>query len=380
VSPRFGIGFWYLLFTKEAFVLSIVNVQWRCFTPETGIVNQQDSLMDIQDRSGVIPTPDQIRNTLLAQAREQLMDISSSKSWKLISYYRQLNAVGHLTYLNCFRKLSIMLHVTLKALGLDKEDLVILRKRTILPDISERQNRLFSCEVKPGKKVAVILHLFYVDLWDEIADHLKHISCPFDLFVSIPQDKVKEAEIIRMRFPQAYIYPCVNRGRDIAPFIEVYSAIAEMGYWAMCKIHSKKSLHLSEGTKWRRDMLDALLGSVQRVDEILSLFSLYPEVGMVVPKGYLFGAVDIGTMSNLPNIQSLGEMMGLSLNNLEFLYPAGSMFWFRPENFLPLAQAGLQTDDFPPEHGQLNNTLAHALERIFGLMIRQVGQYIIETS
>jgi hypothetical protein len=34
VPPRYGIGL-HLPFTKEAFVLSIVNVRWCYFAPET---------------------------------------------------------------------------------------------------------------------------------------------------------------------------------------------------------------------------------------------------------------------------------------------------------------------------------------------------------
>jgi FMN phosphatase YigB (HAD superfamily) len=54
-------------------------------------------------------------------------------------------------------------------------------------------------------------------------------------------------------------------------------------------------------------------------------------------------------------------------------YPVGGMFWARVEAIRPLFEAGLSYDDFPPEAGQLDGTIAHAIERSFVDIARSRG-------
>jgi lipopolysaccharide biosynthesis protein len=57
------------------------------------------------------------------------------------------------------------------------------------------------------------------------------------------------------------------------------------------------------------------------------------------------------------------------IGNYDFRFPAGSMFWFRMAA-LPqlLDEEFVSIDEFEFEAGQLNGTLAHAIERIVGLI------------
>src|SRR5919197_4558736 len=93
----------------------------------------------------------------------------------------------------------------------------------------------------------VILHMYYPEMWDEILFYLSNLDKQFDLFVTMPYEVNISESMIRAHFPNARIYRCENRGRDIAPFLTIFSAIAKLDYKYICKIHTKKSVHISNG-------------------------------------------------------------------------------------------------------------------------------------
>lgn len=108
---------------------------------------------------------------------------------------------------------------------------------------------------------SVILHVYYPDMWSEIQSYLSNLGEQFDLYTTIPYGVDISEDEIRVKFPDVHIYRCENRGRDIAPFLTVFSMISKLEYKYVCKIHTKKSPHIMNGTEWHQDMLSKLLGS-----------------------------------------------------------------------------------------------------------------------
>src|SRR5258705_13532894 len=84
-----------------------------------------------------------------------------------------------------------------------------------------------------GKKVfkrhdtCVILHLFYPEMWHELGFYLANLGNHFDLFITIPYEVRLSEQTIKATFPEAQIYRCENRGRDVAPFLAVFSVISK---------------------------------------------------------------------------------------------------------------------------------------------------------
>ena len=225
---------------------------------------------------------------------------------------------------------------------------------------------------------AVILHLFYVELWEEIAGYLENMAGDFDLFVSIPQGSTFQREEITAKFPRAFVYECPNRGRDIAPFLKIFSEIEPLHYKYICKIHTKKSVHRGDGATWRNELYRELLGSAKTIQKIKDHLD-QPQVGIIGPKGNLL-STELFMGENQAMIGELARRLNLPYRGELFDFMAGSMFWFKPEAISPILELCLTDQDFPVETGQVDGTLAHAMERFFSFAALTQGYRIIQTG
>ena len=225
----------------------------------------------------------------------------------------------------------------------------------------------------------VILHLYYPDMWNDMLSHLLNLGKQFDLFVTIPYEVDISENTIRANFPDAQIYRCENRGRDIAPFLAVFSAISKLGYKYLCKIHTKKSPHIVSGIEWQQDMLRKLLGSQKIISQIKKAFDEHADWGLIAPQGHVTPS-NYFWKANTANVIKLAHSVDIPTDMIEFSFVAGSMFWFRPQSFDFLLKTGIFTQDFDLEQGQQDGTLAHAFERFFGLAANYAGYKIAESD
>ncbi|HWR39062.1 MAG TPA: rhamnan synthesis F family protein [Patescibacteria group bacterium] len=235
--------------------------------------------------------------------------------------------------------------------------------------------------------VAVVLHMYYPDLWSEIRDYLDNIPEPFDLHVTISEKvRLRDLRKIVEFNPDSIFYQFINRGRDIAPFLQLMHLPVWDKYKAVCKIHTKKSPHIHaglnwnypNGTEWRKVLYGELLGSREQIRTVLNVFHQNTSVGLIAPQGNLFEYGEF-VGANRQNIMSVQEQIGIREADLcDFC--AGSMFWFRPESLGLLRAAKLGMDDFPPEQGNIDGTLAHAIERLFTACVRKKGYRVITTA
>ncbi|RUU54650.1 hypothetical protein EOC99_29145 [Mesorhizobium sp. M7A.T.Ca.TU.009.01.1.1] len=224
-------------------------------------------------------------------------------------------------------------------------------------------------------RVAVVLHLYYVEMIYDICQLLQNIVLPFDMYVTTAFEG-DSAEIFS-RFSKlaqsVSVYCSENRGRDIGPFVSIYRSGALDRYDAVLKIHSKKSTYSTNGVVWRDRLYGSVAGDSLTVLRSVELIKS-GKVGIVGPHRYYltsdrFWGANRDTVHRL-----LQEMTGLDAEaNIDLGFFAGSMFWFAPKALSPLKNIPETSLVFEAENGQQDGTLAHAIERVFCPVVRSQG-------
>jgi len=231
-------------------------------------------------------------------------------------------------------------------------------------------------------KIAIVIHLFYPDIWMELKRLLKQIDLDFDLFITSPKFVYSRvlSDVVRS-FPKASVSLVENRGRDILPFIKLLQTGALNSYDFVCKLHTKRSPHRQDGKMWRERLYESLIGNSAQVSSIIDYFNLHPAVGVIGPADQLIRSGNLYYHgSNRETVERIKVQLGLNPSDLELPFFAGSMFWFRPKTFTPLLDLQIGEPDFAPEAGQMDGTMAHALERMPAIFAKTVGLDYADTS
>ncbi|MCA9522824.1 MAG: hypothetical protein KC609_17740 [Myxococcales bacterium] len=231
-----------------------------------------------------------------------------------------------------------------------------------------------------GVRVAVVVHLYYIDLLDEICGYLKHIVEPFDLFVTTPF----EGDVHRILNRTSSLAHSVtvwlteNRGRDIGPFTALFRSGSLDGYLAVLKLHSKKSTYSEQGAAWRRQIYGSLVGDSLTVRRTLRLFER-GDVGIVGSHAFFLSDEQFWG-ANYDAVKRLLTLAGTLTNGDEptLGFFAGSMFWFSPKALAAFAAIPEASLHFEAENGKQDGTLAHAIERIF-CSIAHAARYRVTT-
>lgn len=232
----------------------------------------------------------------------------------------------------------------------------------------------------PRGRIAVVLHLYYADLWPELFESLLNIVEPFDLFVTLVAGISEDvAPTIRFAFPNAHILVVDNHGRDILPFLELIHTGVLFRYELICKLHSKRTTWRAGGDEWRQHLVRGVLGSPEIVEKILRTFDSDRDLAMVVADKQLFSGREFW-VSNEPRLRQIFGKIGLNSSSFEKSFVGGSIYWIRPFVLRSVNAVGLDFDDFEPEPLAIDGTTAHAVERLISLVCHDAGMRIEETG
>ena len=98
------------------------------------------------------------------------------------------------------------------------------------------------------------------------------------------------------------------------------------------------------------------------------------KAGIVCPEtSNVMGVIASHWLRNAANGRKLLNKMGIPYSGGFFSYPIGSFFWAKTEALRPVFDMKLKYEDFPKEAGQIDGTLAHALERAVAFVCKHRG-------
>lgn len=280
-------------------------------------------------------------------------------------------------------------------------------------------------------KIAVCIHLYHIDMWDQIWEYLKNLEFPYKLYVNLSYntdgktitdfnwqeyvqsypDLVKAGKnnhnlayqhfvkygIKENRFykrehfevqqkileckPDSKVIISPNKGVDIGGFLFTYKHIEE-DVDLILKIHTKKGLGSSEspsldlakrglikaikhGNDWFNEMMIGVLGSKDKVKNILDNFEKDQSTGMIGFRTHKNFDLNYGEMKNLFPLFNMGEIPDSSN------FVGGTIFWVRNnilKKYLTKDVINEVLERLP--YGYVREPSPnHAMERMFGCIV-----------
>lgn len=233
-------------------------------------------------------------------------------------------------------------------------------------------------------KLAIHLHMYYANMWPYVRKYLENIGTyPYDLYITLVKENAALVKEIQAFHPATTVWQVENRGFDVGPFIYFLQHINLSDYDLVLKIHTKEISdqevtelnHICLSDKmWTDSLFSALLGSEKTFLQNLKHFKEDSLLGMIGSKRTI--------TSDKTHYKGLESQIIKEMNRLHLKMPntitfvAGTMFLVR-STLLESFKKTYQQDMFLPSDGKVKDgTLAHVLERVFGLCIISKGYKI----
>ncbi len=263
-----------------------------------------------------------------------------------------------------------------------------------------------AAESRAPLTTAVVMHVFYVDMLEEMLRFAGNVPPPAHLFITTDTDE--KAQKIRAVAEKENYFEEVqvrvvgsNQGRDIPAFlIDCADVLTNPHFDLVVKLHSKKSAQTPDGigTYFKDHLFENLVGTPSQAAKVKDLFEREPSLGLVFPPTIHMGHPTMGNgwMTNKFPAFSVARRLGFELDDATTprlpsltesplpkvpadartpLAPYGSMFWARREALTPLVDANFNYEEFPTNEAYMDGSLAHVLERLTAYTAYSQGFY-----
>ena len=261
----------------------------------------------------------------------------------------------------------------------------IMQLNYVLP--SAYTNDSLKNSAKP--KTALMLHMYFEDLFEETLNYAKNMPDYADIYISTQTEdkKTKIENLVKDFKNKVKVMVIKNRGRDVSALTVAFREYIYK-YDIVCFAHDKKVSHLDYGIKgagYEYICYENTLLSKAYIENVINIFIEDKKIGILAPpvpqfaNFYLVLSADNnGWGSNYEICCDLAKKLNLQVDidiNKAPVAPFGSIFWFRVDALKPLFDLQLDYDDFPEEPLGVDGTISHAIERIHPFIAQSRGYY-----
>lgn len=234
-----------------------------------------------------------------------------------------------------------------------------------------------------GYKVAVFVHLYYMDSLNFYLDYILRIPDWIDIYFTYSDEQMVDAIIsnIRGKKGKLHFFKKNNRGRDISALLVSFRK-EMLKYEIVCFVHDKreKTLFMKEGIEhWVYNIWENMLGSTDYILNILYTFQMNEEIGLLVPPAALDKTISHAYksqwMKNYENTVKLAKNLDLhgEISIDETPMTLGTVFWAKSDALKKLLLKNWKYEDFHDEPLPNDGTLSHAIERILEYVCQDAG-------
>tara|TARA_B100001248_G_scaffold262670_1_gene260718 strand:+ start:5604 stop:6584 length:981 start_codon:yes stop_codon:yes gene_type:complete len=211
--------------------------------------------------------------------------------------------------------------------------------------------------ISDNEKLAIV-HSYYREEAIEALNHLKEFH-DYDVVVTSPLEDMYALAADIIPSERLFFFQTENRGRDVLPFLLVCNYLDIKKYKYFLKFHTKRSSHLSDGGFWFYQNLYALLGSHTLNSQLLDL------IGSDKPV-----IAGVKSLELKDHFKQNRKWLRFLITNIDGIdngsFIAGTMFLGNKLFLENLQKEKMHELPFENENGQLDGTLAHAIERFIG--------------
>ena len=227
--------------------------------------------------------------------------------------------------------------------------------------------------------LAIVVHAYYFDIFVSIVEKITYVKSDYKLYIST-HDKIYQqvCEYLDTNKINATVALYENLGRDVYPFIKMMELIEHNKHQYVLKLHTKKTPHrFARGIMWREKMLGELLDE-ENINNALFCLKNFP-IGIIGPAEYLYKIADkVGPNKN--SLKKLSNRVNIKCDLDEQFFIGGTMFFLTVEAMAPVMRLSLLDNEFQPEPIPIDGTMAHAVERFFGIACSSQGLEVVDMN